>query len=54
MGEKLMRVECDPICGFAIQSHDDSEVVNVVMTHAKKAHKMNITAAEVKSKMKMI
>ena len=52
VAEKLKKVECDPKCGFAIQSHDEKEVVDVAMQHAKKAHSMNLTEKDVKDMMK--
>lgn len=52
MAEKLKKVECDPKCGFAIQSHDEKEVVDIALQHAKKAHSMNMTEKEVRGMMK--
>jgi predicted small metal-binding protein len=49
MAEKLKKVECDPKCGFAIRSHDEKEVVNIALAHAKKFHKMAITEKEVRA-----
>ena len=50
--EKLKKIECDPKCGFIVQSHDEKEVVEIALQHAKKAHKMNITEKDVKGMMK--
>jgi predicted small metal-binding protein len=52
VAEKLKKVECDPKCGFVIQSHDEKEVIEVATQHAKKAHNMNMTEKEVKGMMK--
>lgn len=52
VAEKLKKVECDPKCGFMVQSHDEKEVVEIALQHAKKAHKMNITEKDVKGMMK--
>jgi len=52
MAEKLKKVECDPKCGFMIQSHDEKEIVAIATAHAKKSHKMTITAKDVKAMMK--
>lgn len=43
----VKKVECDPVCGFMVRSHDDKELSDIVMTHAKKAHKMNLTNKEI-------
>jgi predicted small metal-binding protein len=50
--EKLKKIECDPKCGFLVQSHDEKEIVEIALQHAKKAHKMNITEKDVKGMMK--
>ena len=50
--EKLKKIECDPKCGFIVQSHDEKEIVEIALQHAKKAHKMNITEKDVKGMMK--
>jgi predicted small metal-binding protein len=51
MAEKLKKIECDPKCGFMIQSHDEREVVDIAIQHAKKAHSMDITEKEVRAMM---
>ncbi len=48
----LKEVECDPKCGFLIRSHDEKEVVEIAMRHAKKYHDMTITEKDVKDMMK--
>ncbi len=47
-----MSVECDPKCGFMIRSHDEKEILKDVKDHAKRAHKMKATDAEIKKMMK--
>ena len=52
MPKKLKKVECDPKCGFMIRSHDEKEVIEIAIQHAKKSHDMTITEKEVKGMMK--
>ncbi len=52
MAEKLKKVECDPKCGFLVRSHDEKELVDVAIQHAKKAHSKDITEKDVKTMMK--
>jgi predicted small metal-binding protein len=52
MAEMLKKLECDPKCGFVIQSHDEKEIIEVAMQHAKKSHNMAVTEKEVKAMMK--
>jgi predicted small metal-binding protein len=52
MAEKLKKVECDPKCGFVIQSHDEKEVIDIALKHAKKAHNMTVTEKDVRGMMK--
>jgi len=46
------KVECDPKCGFAVKSHDEKEVIEIVKQHAKNFHNMTITEEDVRAKMK--
>jgi predicted small metal-binding protein len=48
----LKSVSCDPTCGFMCRSHDEKELTAIVKTHAKKAHKMDLTDKQVKDMMK--
>lgn len=50
--QTVKKVECDPACGFAVRSHDDKELADIVMTHAKKSHNMKLTEKEVKDMAK--
>jgi predicted small metal-binding protein len=52
MPKKLKKVECDPKCGFMIRSHDEKEVIEIAIQHAKKLHDMTITEKDVKGMMK--
>ncbi len=52
MAEILKKVECDPKCGFAVQSHDEKEIVAITTQHAKKMHNMAITEKDVRAMMK--
>jgi predicted small metal-binding protein len=48
----LKSVSCDPSCGFMCRSHDEKELSAIIKTHAKKAHKMDMTDKQVKDMMK--
>jgi predicted small metal-binding protein len=37
-----------------VQSHDEQELTDIVISHAKRAHNMDITADDVKAKMKTV
>jgi len=52
MTGNLKKVECDPTCGFMIRSHDEKELVDLVIQHAKKSHNMDVSEKDVKEKMK--
>ena len=52
MAEKLKKVECDPKCGFIVRSHDEKEIIDIAISHAKMFHKMDISAKDVKGMMK--
>ena len=51
---QLKRVTCDPVCGFAVQSHDEKELVHIVQQHAKQAHRMNVTPRQIEAKMEPV
>jgi predicted small metal-binding protein len=48
MAQKLKKIECDPKCGFLVQSHDEKEVIEIAMQNAKKSHNMTITEKDAK------
>ncbi len=50
---ELRSVTCDPACGFMVRSHDEAELTAIVKEHAKRAHNMEMTDAQVKEKMKL-
>lgn len=50
----LKRVECDPECGFMIQSHDEEEVVEATQKHAEKAHNMKTSKEDIRAMMQAI
>ncbi|MCL5432545.1 MAG: DUF1059 domain-containing protein [Patescibacteria group bacterium] len=51
MDKKLMTVECDPMCGFMIRSHDEDEVVDTTKSHLKKIHNQEISDEEAKKQI---
>lgn len=54
MKQKLMRISCDPVCGFMIQSHNEKEVVDFGKSHVKNVHKMKVSDSDVKAMMKSV
>jgi predicted small metal-binding protein len=51
MGE--MKVgSCSPECGFMVRSHNESEVMEMLKTHAKKQHNMNMSDKDAMAKIK--
>ena len=52
MAEKLKKIECDPKCGFMVQSHDEKELIEIAKEHAKKFHNMIATDEQAKGMMK--
>lgn len=53
MKTALKKLECDPVCGFMIKSHDEKEVIKVALEHAKKFHKgTKITEEDIKAMIK--
>ena len=50
--KELKSYSCDPACGFMVRSHDEAELTGIVKEHAKKAHNMDMTDAQIKSGMK--
>jgi len=52
MAEKLKQVECDPKCGFLIRSHNEKEIVEIAIEHAKKEHSMIIKEKDVRTMLK--
>jgi predicted small metal-binding protein len=52
MAQKLKELECDPKCGFLIRSHDEKEIVEIAIKHAKEAHSMVITEKDARIMLK--
>ena len=52
MAGPLKSVSCDATCGFMVRSHSEKEIISMVKTHAKMAHKMTMTDAKIKEMMK--
>jgi predicted small metal-binding protein len=46
MAEALKKLECDPKCGFSVQSHNEAEVIRIALEHAKTFHNMTMTEKE--------
>jgi len=54
MAQKLSKLECDPKCGFAIQSHDEKEIIEIAIEHAKKAHSMAVTEKQAREMLQEV
>jgi len=54
VAKTLKKIECDPKCGFMVQSHDEKEVIEIAKQHAKKFHDMTISEKDAKSMMKTV
>jgi len=52
MADTLNKLECDPQCGFMVRSHDIKELTDIALKHAKEAHKMDVTEADIKAMIK--
>jgi predicted small metal-binding protein len=50
----LKQVTCDPSCGFMVRSHDEKELAQIVIAHAKNAHNKDLTETDVKAIMKTV
>ncbi len=48
MAEQMKKIECPAPCNFSVKSHDEKEIVEMTMQHAKKIHNMSITEQDVK------
>ena len=54
MDQNLKKIECDPKCGFSIQSHDETEVIEIAKKHAMEKHNMNATVEQLRGMMKSV
>jgi predicted small metal-binding protein len=52
MAAKMKKIECPSPCNFSVKSHDEKELVEIAMQHAKKFHNMSITEQDVKKMIK--
>jgi predicted small metal-binding protein len=52
MAEQMKTIECPSPCNFSVKSHDEKEIVEMTMQHAKKIHNMAITEQDVKKMIK--
>jgi len=53
VAEGLKKIECDPKCGFVVQSHDEKEIIEIAMQHAKKFHsEEKVTETDIQAMMK--
>ncbi len=44
----LKKIECEPKCGFMVRSHDEKEIVDLAIKHAKMSHNETLTEKQVK------
>ena len=52
MAEELKKIECDPLCGFMVRSHDEKELMEVARRHAETIHHMKVTDKDIREKVK--
>lgn|GEM_PF-3198969 len=44
--QKTYSISCDPVCNFAVQSHDEAEALSIALAHAVSKHRENKMNAE--------
>jgi len=44
--DTIKKIACDPQCGFAVQSHDEPEVIRVASEHVEKVHGKKVPEKE--------
>ncbi len=50
MESGLWSISCEPTCGFAVQSHDRNEVLNLCYEHTSQVHpEKNLTREQLSS-----
>jgi predicted small metal-binding protein len=54
MDKKLSKISCDPACGFEVQSHDEMEVIEFAVKHAKDKHGDTITEEDAKAMVESV
>jgi len=53
--KKLKQIECEPKCGFLVRSHDENEVIDIAMKHAKQMHpEMKVSKNNLKDMIKNV
>ncbi len=52
MENNLKKVECDPVCGFSVQDHDENELKKFVKEHMRNTHHKQMTDQDVEKSMK--
>ncbi len=52
MAVELKKIECDPVCGFLVRSHDEKELIEIATQHAKRAHNMKVPEKDLKARIK--
>lgn len=52
--EKLVKLACDPKCGFAVQSHEEGEVLDIARNHAKIKHSLTPSLDELRGMLQTI
>lgn len=52
MAEKLKQVECDPKCGFLVRSHNEKELTDMVIQHAKNQHNKTLSEKDATAMIK--
>ena len=46
--KEMKKIECPAPCSFTVKSHDEKEIIELVMQHAEKKHNMKISEKELK------
>jgi predicted small metal-binding protein len=54
MADKLKAIECDPMCGFMVRSHDEKEVLDIAKNHVKLIHLKDVAIDELRGMLKTI
>ncbi len=52
--QKMYRVNCDPTCGFMVQSHDRKEAAEIGTKHANDKHNMDVSIKDTEEKIEEI
>ena len=52
MAEQMKQIECPAPCNFSLKSHDEKEIVEITIQHAKNKHNMIIAEQDVKKMIK--